>query len=295
MRTNITCLEKLFYGLLLGFVWLMPGCRENTQNATIEDAELSKSGVRYVFYTRFKNNRAAQQGDLITFQLKVQNHLDSVLSNQVFQQYPFQEPYFISKEYYKDIFSMISIGDSLSFWINADSLTNKSGYLKTPKIAPGSLIKYTVKILDIQNKDDIRKKVEKDLKVQREEDRELIEKFIKEKLDSGIAIRNTPSGIYYYFEKEGNGSQPKEGDTVIINYTGKLLDGTIYSRSEETNEFPLGVLEPTGLDESIALMKSGGKGTFILPSELAYGPKGMGNIIPPNTVLVFDVELIEVK
>ena len=280
---------------VLGILFLLLGCNGSTPSYTFENATQSESGVKYVFYTHNKKNRPVKPGDLLSFQLLVQNHQDSVLSNRTFQEFPFQEPYFISKPYYKDIFSIVCKGDSLCFWIPADSLANKSGGLNSPKIAPGSLIKYTLKVLDIKSKEDIRKKIEKDLKVQREEDFSLIQNYTQANLDTSKSVLKTGSGIHYFFDQEGQGQYPHEGDTVSINYIGKLLDGTIYDQSEETTEFLLGNLDPDGLNESIALMKVGSKGTFILPSELAFGPRGMGSVIPPNTVLVFDVELIEIK
>ena len=263
---------------------------------TYENAAQSESGLKYVFFTHNKKNRPVTPGDFLTFQLLVQNHQDSVLSNRTFQEFPFQEPYFISKPYYKDIFSIVYKGDSLCFWIPADSLANKSGGLNSPKIPPGSLIKYTLKVLDIKSQEDIRNKIEKeDLKVQREEDLNLIQNYTQANLDTSKSVLKTKSGIHYFFDREGQGQFPQEGDTVRIKYIGKLLDGTIYDQSVETTEFLLDNLDPDGLKESIALMKVGSKGTFILPSELAFGLKGMGSVIPPNTVLVFDVELIEIK
>ena len=283
---------KLLFVVLLA---LQLSCQGDSQSYTIESAHQSKSGVKYVFYAQNKKNRQAKKGDLLTFKLKVQNHQDSVLSNRTFQEYPFQEPYFISQPYYKDIFSMVCKGDSLCFWIPVDSLTNKPGFLRSPKIISGSMIKYTLKILNIQNKEDIRKKIEKDLKIQREEDLELIQKYKQTYLDTNLTVQTTTSGIHYFFNREGNGTYPQKGDTVSINYIGKLLDGTIYNQSEATNEFLLGDLTPNGLNECITLMKVGSKGTFIIPSELGHGLRGIEGVIPPNTVLVFNIELIEIK
>lgn len=125
-------------------------------------------------------------------------------------------------------------------------------------------------------------------------DAELIKKFVA---DNKLNAKTTESGIYYVVEKEGKGKNPTLESTVKVHYSGTLLNGTkfdsSYDRGEPT-EFPLkGVVR--GWQEGIPLLKPGGKGKIIIPSGLAYGPRQIGPNIPPNSVLVFDVELLEVK
>ena len=99
--------------------------------------------------------------------------------------------------------------------------------------------------------------------------------------------------------KEGEGAQAKEGNTVSVHYTGKLADGTKFDSSldrGEPIEFPLGQGRVIpGWDEGIALLKTGGKATFIIPPNLAYGARGAGGVIPPNATLIFEVELVSIK
>jgi peptidylprolyl isomerase len=107
----------------------------------------------------------------------------------------------------------------------------------------------------------------------------------------------TPTGLKYIDEVIGTGRSPQTGDQVKVHYTGTLEDGTKFDSSRDRNqpfEFPLGVGRVIkGWDEGVATMKEGGKRKLIIPSELAYGSKNMGSI-PPNSILFFDVELIEV-
>ncbi len=116
----------------------------------------------------------------------------------------------------------------------------------------------------------------------------------------GIAdkAKRTDSGIYYTMEKEGKGENPTVASTVEVHYHGTLLDGTVFDSSVdrgETTEFPLSRVVK-GWQEAIPLLKPGGKGTFYIPSGLCYGPNPRpGGKIPPNAVLVFDVELFKVK
>ena len=108
----------------------------------------------------------------------------------------------------------------------------------------------------------------------------------------------TPSGLMYIIEREGNGVKPLASQVVKVHYEGRLVDGTIFDSSYDRKqpiEFPLGVGRVIpGWDEGIALLSEGGKATLIIPSHLAYGAKGAGGMIPPNSTLVFEVELIEI-
>jgi len=99
--------------------------------------------------------------------------------------------------------------------------------------------------------------------------------------------------------KEGQGAQASAGKTVSVHYTGKLADGTQFDSSYDRNapiDFPLGEGRVIpGWDEGIALLKVGGKATFIIPPHLAYGERGAGGVIPPNATLIFEVELMGIK
>jgi len=117
------------------------------------------------------------------------------------------------------------------------------------------------------------------------------------KLTKGATF--TESGLAYFMIKEGVGARAIAGKTVSVHYTGKLADGTKFDSSHDRNapiEFPLGEGRVIpGWDEGIALLKVGGKATFIIPPHLAYGERGAGGVIPPNATLIFEVELMGVK
>ena len=112
-------------------------------------------------------------------------------------------------------------------------------------------------------------------------------------------VVTTGSGLKYVEQKEGSGETAKAGDMVQVHYTGWLKDGTKFDSSRDRNRpiaFQLGAgTVIKGWDEGVAGMKVGGKRKLIIPSELAYGARGRGPTIPPNSELTFEVELLNVR
>jgi len=128
---------------------------------------------------------------------------------------------------------------------------------------------------------------------QNEIDRNLILNHI---IDHKLDMESTPDGIYYQIIKEGIGDHPTIKNTIITNYHGTFLDGKVFDSTTGKKPFtyPLSRMND-GWKKALPLMKSGGKAMFIIPSKLCYGKEGFGNLIPPNTVLKFEVELIGIK
>ena len=122
------------------------------------------------------------------------------------------------------------------------------------------------------------------------------EKFLAEnKKKEGV--KTTASGLQYKVVKEGTGAQPKEKDTVMANYRGTLIDGTEFDSSYTRGQpatFPVsGVIK--GWTEALQMMKVGSKYQLFIPANLAYGERAIGPDIGPNSTLIFEVELLDVK
>lgn len=118
-----------------------------------------------------------------------------------------------------------------------------------------------------------------------------------EKNKAKEGVKETESGLQYRIIKEGTGKSPKATDNVTVHYTGMLTDGTVFDSSVEKDEpatFGVSQVIP-GWTEALQLMKEGGKAEFVIPSDLAYGEQGAGQQIPPNSTLVFEVELIKIN
>lgn len=110
-------------------------------------------------------------------------------------------------------------------------------------------------------------------------------------------VKSTASGLQYKVMTEGKGAKPKAMDTVTVNYRGTLIDGTEFDSSYKRGEpatFPVnGVIQ--GWQEALQLMPLGSKWQLVIPAELAYGERGAGGDIGPNSTLVFEVELLKIN
>lgn len=124
------------------------------------------------------------------------------------------------------------------------------------------------------------------------------EKFLTEnKAKEGV--KTTNSGLQYKVNKEGTGASPVLGDGVMVEYTGKLIDGTEFDSTAKHGGQPFAVPLTgnsviKGWTEGLQLMKEGGEYTLYIPAHLAYGDKGQGKI-PANSVLVFDMKIVKVE
>ncbi|SNR85316.1 FKBP-type peptidyl-prolyl cis-trans isomerase [Hymenobacter mucosus] len=128
-------------------------------------------------------------------------------------------------------------------------------------------------------------------------DEEILQAYIKA---NNLTAQRQASGLYVVITQPGTGATPTAGQQVSVLYTGTTLDGKVFdstaSRDNKPFSFAIGRGQViAGWDQGIALLNKGAKATLLIPSGLAYGSRGAGSDIAPNTVLRFDVELTDIK
>jgi FKBP-type peptidyl-prolyl cis-trans isomerase FklB len=146
-----------------------------------------------------------------------------------------------------------------------------------------------------------RKKVAREVEMRRVQElrvrnAEEAEKFLEENKKKA-GIKTTESGLQYKVLVEGNGTTPRPEDSVTVNYRGMFIDGTEFDNSYIKGE-PMTTRTDSvikGWTEALQMMKEGSKWQIFVPPDLAYGRNGLGTRIPPNKVLVFEIELLSIK
>ncbi len=246
----------------------------------------------YRFYEKHDSARMAAKNDVVVLSMQIATKEDSVIN-----EFPEVSIRLQDSKYEGDIFeclSMMHIGDSATFIIGAKKYFEVYNYNQIPEFVDDkTMLWFTLKVKDIYSYEEFIDKIMQDRA--QNESKEL-ETYL---LNNNIDNEPLESGLIYIETKAGKGQNPQTGQTCVMHYTGKLLDGTVFDSSVERNqpfEFTLGVGQVIkGWDEGVALMKKGGKATLIIPSALGYGANGAGNLIAPYSTLVFDVELLDIK
>jgi FKBP-type peptidyl-prolyl cis-trans isomerase len=185
-----------------------------------------------------------------------------------------------------EAYAMLKEGEEADFIIKADSFFYAmGGGMIPPYITPNDLLFFTIKMNEVKTMDDFIS----------EED-EALKNYITQ---NNITVEPTASGLFYLETEQGKGAKVENGKEVSVHYTGKFLNGQIFDSSVQRGEpisFTIGT-DPMiqGFVEGVLLMRQGGKATFLLPSDIAYGVSHPSAPIPPYTPLLFEVEIVDVK
>jgi FKBP-type peptidyl-prolyl cis-trans isomerase FkpA len=258
-----------------------------------KDVAYAPSGLAYKFREDIPG-KPGNVGDVIKLDFKLFTNKDSVLRNTADEKTMVVTRVETPKGAFEECLAMLSKGDSCACWVAADTLFK---YRKMPAfIEKGSYLRFEVKMHDVMTME------------QYDQERIIMAKQAKIDEDAVLAayIKNnnipakldTVTGLYYQIVQEGPGAKPKKGNKVLVHYTGYLLNGEIFDSSRDRGEpfdFILGkgyVIE--GWDEGIPLMHKGEKGILYIPSYRGYGVQRAGTI-PPNSILIFEVELLDFK
>lgn len=271
-----------------------------------------------------------KEGDIIKLNFIQKNEKDSIMANTYDLEQPQVFP--VGKKVYagdmNDVLYLFGEGDSATFKLDLDTMAKYSNQPKPEQFKNDKYLVFTVKIEKVLHKDPkeadstfqnkardfFQKDYQDAVAKHKASENAKIKNYIK---DNNLKVQTTASGLQYVISNAGSGAKPALGDTLMVNYTGKLTtkktDGkdNIFDTSDEKiakesgkfspgaqygpREFALGRAIP-GFDEGLQLLGKGGKATFIIPSKLAYGENGMPQGgINPYTPLVFEVELADIK
>ncbi len=249
------------------------------------------TGEKIQNHEKGKSGKVGKDGDVITFDLAIKNAKDSIIKSSFLEGKPYTIP--LQKGTFKGSFENalyhIAEGDSTTVFVSSDSLFKKMEQPNPPGIAKGSELKFVVRMRKVQTRAEFDKEM---LDIKNQEPKK-IEAYAAKSMPNAT---KTPEGILYTVTQAGTGAIPVAGNTVSVQYVGKFMDGKIFDQSNG-NAFTFkigdgGVIP--GWDKALLTMKKGGKSTFIIPSNLAYGEQG-GGPIAPNTPLVFDITLEDIK
>lgn len=258
-------------------------------------------GLYYKFYKKSKDTTKPKVGQFVEIEM-IYGTPDSVLFN--YEKLPPERRILkipmIKSVFKGDIYqalSMMHVGDSAKFLMNADSVFKKLFRVAKlpPYVNPNEKVYFDIKLLGVKSVQEIQQEEMARMKGLQAKETEERNVYLKK---HNIKVKPTASGLYIIHTKRGKGPYPKPGETVVVQYTGFLLNGTKFDSSIDRNkpfEFELGKHKViAGWDEGIAKIRKGGSATLIIPSSLGYGPRNVGPI-PPFSTLVFDVKVVNIK
>ena len=272
------------------------------------------NGLYYKFEKQNKDGQQVQEGDVLVGEMTVRFDTMELFSTKGEATRIAQAAPSFNGGLYEGLI-MMHVGDIATFAIEADSLAKYVQPNQMPKgYEPGKGMKifYEINLQDIVTKEDLaaeQANFMQEVQKRQAEEPEEIAAYVKE---NGITAKPNADGVYIIVKKKGTGAKVATGKEVSVNYTGRLLDGTMFDTSVEGDARSGEIYnkdrkyEPmtyvVGRDRLIPGWEQGVMGQpagtvlqLVIPSAQAYGPRGAGNMIPPYSPLVFDIEIVSVK
>ena len=311
--------RTIFYSLLVTAAVTFQSCKKSETTSAGVEYKVIKEGV----------GELPPQGDFVVANLIIKNEtkgdttlMESFISEGQPFVYRYDSASFARNNVLGSVQKLIKKGDSVEFKIPADSLLSKGMIPPAWGDSTDVLVFYlgAEKVLNQQEmqefgnemREKMMKKAEENSKVQLEKDAIAIDSYLNKE---GIQFKTTESGVRYVVKSAKGKNSPKPGDKVVVHYAGRLFstDGSgeyfdtsmedvakeqgIFTEGRNYSEafsFTIGQGQVIkGWDEGLAILGKGDKATLYIPSSLAYGERAMGVKIPANSILVFDVELID--
>ena len=291
---------KLFSALIIGGTFLMASSCTAQNNGF----QSTPDGLEYKYITKGDGTISPKVGDFavmnLTFKIGDSLLINTLAMNEgkpVTQQVQASR----MKGDLMEGLQMMKAGDSIEFRMLMDTLSARAGQPKPEWTKAGDYATWNVKMVEVKTKEQMEKETAEKSAAEAKKEDSVLQAYFKK---NGIKnAQKTASGLYYVIHKEGTGENPKAGQKVTVNYTGRDLNGKKFDSNVDSAFHHVApfdfVLDQhrviAGWDEGVALLKKGSKATFYIPSVLAYGERGAGAQIPPNSILIFDIELLNIQ
>jgi FKBP-type peptidyl-prolyl cis-trans isomerase FkpA len=274
---------------------------------------------------RAGDGKTGEAGNVLVLNMILKDQQDSVWSDSRTADFPTmvqKQDSVPGGDMVLEVLQMLTKGDSVTFRCSAKDLFEKTFRSEMPPgVKAEDYFTFEIGVVNLLTEEEARKLQnevlaklnEKEAAKEREQmaiDTEIIDRYLKE---NSIEAQKTESGLRYVITQKGKGDNAKAGQLVRVNYSGFLLDGRCFDSSIESvarqnnvyNELraPYQPIELTigyrevipGWEEALTLMNKGSKMTVYIPSGLAYGPRKRSDIIVENSILKFDMELLDIK
>lgn len=272
-----------------------------------DDFQHTSKGTAYKLITHNTGDRI-KLNDVVTFHVVQKTDKDSVLFSSYSSGAPVQAQVQPTGDL-MDVFPLLTVKDSVLIKVPTDSLFKTREEQRPPFLPKGSNLYFTLKIEKVQSLDQAIAERNALIEKVKTDETANAAKYIT---DHNLVLKTTASGLKYKIVTPTIKRKPLAGDTLLVNYVGRTLDGKVFDSSIAAEAQKAGLQQPgrnyepisivigqgqviPGWDEGLLLMNEGSKVMFVVPSSLAYGEKGAGTDIKPYSTLVFDVELVKVK
>lgn len=282
----------LLTSLLAGMIAMFLSCAGEHP-----DFKKTKSGIFYKMHIENQSGEPVQQGDMLNMDMVYRTD-DSVLFSSIKNQQPMSLP-LMEKQYEGDIYealALLKVGDSATFILDAEAFfLQTAGMQQLPDfIEPGSKLYFDVKLNSARSETEIEDERQQQMEIREGLEPQELAEYLE---TNNITVSPTESGIYIIEHEKGSGPVVNEGDRIKAHFNISTVTGSQLYSSYETGE-PMDIeigrrFDNEGVTEALATMRKGTKATVIVPSELAFGREGRGDMVPPYTTMVYEIEVVD--
>lgn len=298
------------YVVVIGLLVVLAGCKESVRE--------TPNGLKFKVITK-GDGIPARVGEILVFDYTLSDSKDSVWTSTIDMGFPSAVMVNDSSAIPQEngiiqMLRMLSKGDSVTVDISIAEFFKKLSGRPIPENLDSTLMmRYQFRINEIMTNEKFmayeQELMNNFMINQLKKDTRKIDKYLS---DKGIKADTLPSGVRYIITTPGTGETAKSGQTITVNYTGYLLSGeyfdssiqavaqekNLFDPSREYGPYPVTIDQSSviqGWHDALKTMRKGSKGTFYIPSTLAYGPQQRSAVIKPNSILVFELEAVDIK